>query len=112
MIIVNGSIQVLAPRGERYDELGDPIPCSEDFGDKVGCNLLTKSRDRKGGEEAGQFEHASYEVLLECPENAVVMNFVRLYDARDQYLGQFRVQDTQYLDAVGALKIICDANQG
>lgn len=112
MIIVNGCIQIQVPRGELYDEYGDPISSENEYGKRFGCNILTRSRDRKGGEEAGQYEHSSYEVLIEAPASAVMYDFVRLYDARDNYLGQFRVQDTQYLDAVGALKIICDANQG
>lgn len=116
MIIVNGSIQLLkqSAASAQYDTNGDPVGDAQmsAFGEIKGCNLLQRSADRKGGAESGLFSRLSYEVLLPTSCEEFEGEFARLYDARGKDLGDFKVQSIEYLDAVQAIKLICDANKG
>ncbi|MDR0657691.1 MAG: hypothetical protein LBG18_01930 [Mediterranea sp.] len=103
MIIVNGSITAKAKTGGGLDMDGYPVKPAETWGQPIPCNVKVNKRNNLGKQNGNTFKIASYEVLIE--PQPFESERVRLTEyGRD--LGEFSVMWTEYLDAVGALKIV------
>lgn len=106
MIIVNGYMQVLMTTGGGMKN-GIPIPVEETLSCSIPCNIKTIKHNRKGMAIDGVFTQSSYEVLIDTITTDVFSNDrIILTDNRNQKLGEFRVQDIQHLDCIGAIKIV------
>ena len=85
---------------------GIPQPVVEVASDAIPCNIKTIKHNR-GISMNGGYTQASYEVLI---DSVIMPRFeaekVLLTDNRGNELGEFRMQDVQHLDAVGAIKVI------
>lgn len=105
MIIENGTLQVITKTGGGLKN-GNPVKVVEAIGEPIPCNLKTINHDHKGKVVDGVFTRASYEVLVDSV-NAPHFKAerVKLTDNRGMAIGEFRVQDIQHLDCVGAVKI-------
>ncbi len=102
--MVNGTICYQIKTGGGTDTSGDPIPVSSSWSDPVECNIRTNTHNNKGTYQGGQFTVSAYEILLEATEFSAER--VRITNNRDISLGEFQVQNTQFLDNVGRVKII------
>lgn len=106
MIIENGHISLVTTSGGGITN-GIPVPVREIVGKRYPCNIRVVKRDRQGTTIDSKFTQASYEVLI---DSVIIPHFetekVVLTDNRNNSLGQFAVQDVQYLDGVGAIKIV------
>lgn len=103
MIIVNGTLQVIEKKGGGMLN-GIPIKVEESISEPIPCNLRTIMHNHKGKTVDGVFTQSSYEVLIESQQ--ISAERVILTDSRNVRLGEFRVQDIQFLDFVNAVKII------
>lgn len=103
MIIINGTLQVVEKKGGGMQN-GKPIKVEESVGEPIPCNLRTVMHNQKGKTVDGVFTQSSYEVLIEA--RPISAERVILTDSRNVRIGEFRVQDIQYLDIVNAVKII------
>lgn len=102
MIIYNGTLQAVEKTGGGFVN-GRPVPVTETLGEAFACNLRTIKSDHQGVIVDGVFTQASFEVLVEVEH--FTAERVVLTDNRGKRLGDFRVQDVQHLDYVGAVKI-------
>lgn len=102
-MINNGSVQILLGTGTGLDENGDPIVAIDNWGESIPCQIETIKHDYKGIYQDGEFERASYRVYLEMQE--FEGSRVRLTDNRNKNIGEFQIQDIQYLDIVQRIKI-------
>ena len=101
---INGELQYKIQRGGGIDEdTGDNIKVESIFSDPIPCQIIKNTRNNKGRYINGVFTIQSYEILIESQEfNA---NYVKLINDRGRELGVFTVQDIEYLDTVGRVKI-------
>lgn len=102
MIIENGTLQTIEKTGGGIVN-GRPVRVEQVFGDPIPCNLKTITHNNRGKAIDGEFTQASYEVLVDVP--TFTAERVVLTNNRGVRLGEFRVQDVQYLDCVNAVKI-------
>lgn len=106
MIIENGFICLVTTTGGGMQN-GKPIPVTNEVGLSIPCNIKVTKRDYKGISVDSVYTQQSYEVLIDsvimpCFEAEKIL----LIDNRNKELGVFAVQDVQYLDGVGAIKIV------
>jgi hypothetical protein len=103
MIIENGTIEAKAKAGGGFDEDGYPVKPEEIFGVPIPCNVQVNKRNNLGKQNGNTFKIASYIVLIEPqPFEAERVRLNRL--GKD--LGEFSVMFTEWLEAVGALRIV------
>jgi hypothetical protein len=102
MIIENGTIQIVERKGGGMEN-GNPVKVTETLSDPIPCNFTTNQNDHLGRYEGGTFTQAKYVVLIDTRDFAA--EYVVLATVRGERLGQFRVQDIQFLDVVGNVKI-------
>lgn len=103
MIIVNGNIMAKVKSGGGFDGGGNPVKTSESCGDPIPCRITVNKRDNLGKQNGNTFTVASYEVLISPqPFTAERVKLERF--GKD--LGEFSVMFTEYLEAVGAIKIV------
>jgi len=103
-MIINGTIQTLLIQESSLDEDGDPIPVEEVWSEAIPCHIKTIKHDYKGIYTDGNFEQASYEILLKIQEFEAKK--IRIQNNRAQVLGEFKVQDIQFLDLVKRIKLL------
>lgn len=103
MIIANGTIRPITETGGGYDESGSPIPASRVEGEEIPCNIQTDTHDRRGVSEDGTYSNHSYTILID--QQPWTARRIRLYDNRKNDIGEFQIQDEQFLDCVGAIKL-------
>jgi hypothetical protein len=111
MIIENGTIQTISTTGGGMLH-GRPVEVQETRSEPMWCNIKTNTDDRKGRTVDSVFRRTEYEVLIDTAEvERFTAERVVLTDNRGHELGEFRVQDVQHMDAVGAIKItVCHAD--
>lgn len=104
MIIVNGTIQALTSAKSTINDDGDPVTVPDAWGDPINCNIRTTKHDKKGIYEDGEFIQASYEILLDM--QTFEADKIRVINNRSKVLGEFEIQDIQFLDKVQRVKIV------
>lgn len=102
MIIENGFIQTLTTTGGGMLH-GIPQPVVEDWSEPIPCNIRKNKSDHRGTYIDGKFIQCAAVVLIEPQE--FDSKRIKITDNRGQELGDFEVQDVQYLHAVEALQI-------
>jgi hypothetical protein len=103
MIICNGKIREKIQTGGGLDEEGNPVSSSESLGEPIPCRIKVNKQNNLGKQNGNTFTIASYEILIESqPFTAERVQLERL----EKDLGEYSVISTEYLEAVGALKIM------
>ena len=100
-MIINGTISCGTQIGGGTSEIGDTIPVVMTWGTPIECNIKTSSGT--GRYEDGTFKIPSYEVLIEM--QSFDADRVKLTDNRNVDLGEYQVQDIQFLDYTEMVKI-------
>lgn len=103
MIIENGYIQIKKQDGGGLVH-GVPQPIKERWCEPIPCNIRKNRSDHKGTYIDGKFVQTSATILIEIEDFEAKR--LRLVDNRGTELGEFEIQDIQYLSAVGATQII------
>lgn len=103
MVIVNGTIQVKEKTGGGLDGNGNPVRPSESFAEPIPCRITTNKKNYLGKQDGNTFIAASYEILIE-PQKFEAERIKLTRFKRD--LGVFSVMSSEYLEAVGAIKIV------
>ncbi|MFK2681128.1 hypothetical protein ACIXT9_02390 [Bacteroides fragilis] len=102
MIIANGTLQIVGTTGGGFKN-GNPVKVQEALGEPISCNFTTNKNDHLGRYEGGSFTRAKFVILIDMQDfNA---EYVVLNTIRGIKVGKFRVQDAQFLDTVGNIKI-------
>lgn len=102
MIIANGTLQIVGKVGGGLKN-GNPVKVDETLGNPILCNYTTNKNDHLGRYEGGSFTRAKFVILIDMQDfNA---EYVVLNTIRGVKVGKFRVQDAQFLDTVGNIKI-------
>jgi hypothetical protein len=103
MLIVNGTVTAKVKTGGGLDADGYPVKPVESWAQPIPCHVKMNRKNNLGKQNGNTFVAASYEVLIE--PQPFEAERVRLAEyGRD--LGEFSVMWTEYLEAVGALKIV------
>ena len=102
MIIENGFIQTKSTSGGGLIH-GVPQPVVEAWSDPIPCNIRKSSSDHKGTYTDGKFVRCAATILIEPQE--FTAKRIRVTDNTGQELGEYEVQDIQYLHAVEALQL-------
>lgn len=102
MIIENGYIQIKKQEGGGLLN-GIPQPIKERWCEPIPCNIRKNKSDHRGTYIDGKFIQTSSTILIE--ENDFTAKRLRLVDNRGTELGEFEIQDIQYLESVGATQI-------
>ncbi len=102
MIIQNGYIQIKKQEGGGLKK-GVPQPIVEKWCEPIPCNIRMNRSDHKGTYIDGRFVQTSATILIE--ENDFEAKRLRVVDNRGRELGEFEIQDIQYLHAVEATQI-------
>jgi hypothetical protein len=103
MIIVNGTITAGVMTGGGFDANDYPIKPDESWSLPIPCHVKMNRRNNLGKHNGNTFIIASYEVLIE-PQPFEAERVKLTENGRD--LGEFSVMYTEYLEAVGAVKIV------
>ncbi len=99
----NGTLQYAIVTGGGLDAIGDPIPVVTSWSDPVDCLIITNTRNDKGTYQDGKFTQMAYVVHID--KQPFDAKRVRLTNDRGIELGEFQVQDVQFLDLVRRVKI-------
>lgn len=83
---------------------GDPVETVWNWSDPVDCFIKTLSHTNAAKYENGTFTKATYEVLVE--DCNATPDRVLLTNAAGKQLGEFRVQDCQFLEFVNRIKLL------
>jgi len=103
MVFVNGFISAKIKTDGGLDENGNPVRPSEDFEERIPCRITTNKKNNIGKQNGNTFTVASYEVLIDLqPFEAGLVRLTR----NEHDLGEFSVLWIEYLEAVGAVKIV------
>jgi hypothetical protein len=102
MIIENGTIRIVERTGGGLVN-GNPVKAVETLSVPIPCNYTVNQNDHLGRYEGGTFTQAKFVVLIDTRE--FTAEHVELATTRGVCLGRFRVQDIQFLDVVGNVKI-------
>ena len=102
-MINNGYIQASEYGGTTSNQNGDPVVIAETWGDLIICQIETVKHDNKGIYLDGKYTQATYKILIEMQEFQAKR--IKITDSRGNSLGEFNVQDIQFLDMVQRVKI-------
>lgn len=102
MVIANGTLQIVEYTGGDFKN-GNPVEVKETSGKHIPCNFTTNKNDHLGRYEGGTFTRAKFVVLIDMQEFDA--EYIILNTARGAKVGKFRVQDIQFLDVVGNVRI-------
>jgi hypothetical protein len=103
MLIVNGTIAAKIKSGGGLDADGYPVKPSASWSPPVPCHVRMNRKNNLGKKNGNSFTVASYEVLIE--PQPFESERVRLTEY-GRNLGEFSVLWTEYIEAVGLLKIV------
>jgi len=90
--------------GGGFDGNNDPIPVVTSWSDPVDCLIITNTRNGKGTYADGKFTVCAYEIHID--KQPFTSKRIQLTNSRGLDLGEFQVQDVQFLDLVRKVKII------
>lgn len=102
MIIANGILQIIGKTGGGYKN-GKPVPVETTTGEPIPCNITTNKYDRLGTYIDGKFTRASFIILIDM--QSFDADRVTLTTDRGKVLGEYSVQNIQFLDVVENVKI-------
>ena len=102
MIIANGTLKIVGKAGGGFMN-GNPVKVKDIFSEPIPCNIATNKNDHLGKYEGGTFTRAKFVVLIDIQE--LDAEYIVLTTDRGKEIGKFRVQDIQFLDTVGNVKI-------
>lgn len=102
MIIQNGTLQTKTTTGGGMLH-GIPQPVVETWSEPTPCNIRKSKSDHQGTYIDGHFTQTAATLLIEPQE--FTAKRIKVTDNRGTELGEFEVQDVQYLHAVEALQI-------
>lgn len=100
----NGTISIKTQTGGGYDANHDAIPVTVTWSTPVACLILTNTHNNKGSYKDGTFTIAKYEIHVDGTE--FTGQRVKLVNDRGSELGEFEIQDVQFLDYVDRVKIL------
>ena len=101
--MINGTLQCKTRATEGFDIEGNPSPEAGKWSDYIDCFIQTNTHSNKGTYQDGRFTIAAYTVLIETqPFDA---DRIKLVTDKGKHLGEFQVQDIQFMDIVGRVKI-------
>lgn len=100
---MNGTIQARLKTGGGLDADGYPVKSVESWSPPVPCHVRMNRKNNLGKQNGNSFTVASYEILIE--PQPFETERVKLTE-HGRGLGEFSVLWTEYLDAVGSLKIV------
>lgn len=100
----NGTLKYAAITGGGFDGNNDPLPVTTSWSDPVDCLIITNTRNDKGTYQDGKFTVCKYTIHLD--KQPFEAKRVKLTNDRGIDLGEFQVQDIQFLDLVRKVKII------
>ena len=108
MIVENGRIQVLEKSETTvYDENGFPSESEAVWGAEFPCQFKAAWYSNKAkSENSGTYVSASFEILIELPEEVFDYEQLRLYDNFGKIVGEYSVTSATPLAVVGLLRII------
>ncbi len=102
MIIENGHIQIKTQQGGGIVG-GIPQPVTQTWSEPIACNIRKNKSDHRGTYADGKFHQMTATILVEG--NDFDAKRIKVVDNRGKELGEFEIQDIQYLHAVGATQI-------
>lgn len=100
----NGYLQEKIVTEAGFNDDGEPIAGSIDWGEKIECSIKTLTDSRKGRYEDGEFRISSFTILIEDRAS-----FMPLYVKLNRYdvdLGEYKVQSIEPLESVGRIQIL------
>ena len=103
MLPCNGYIEVKTAVGGGIDADGIPIAAQEAYGSPIPARIQTLRRSKDGRYEDGRFIESSYYVFIPI-DRAFEADEVRITH-NGHMLGDFLVQNIEYLTLVGRIKI-------
>lgn len=103
MIPNNGTIEIKSSNLGGYDEEGNPIPATTVWDNPIPCRIITNNRSVEGRYKDGEFVISSYVVYIDGV-GELKADRVRL-TRQGVLLGEFNVQNNEYLRLVGRNKI-------
>lgn len=107
MIIGNGSIQILHKSVEGLDGNGFPIVSEDELGCPIPCQFRANYYSNMGkSDNAGAFVTASFEIMIDLPEEPFEYEQIRLNDKFGRKLGDYSIISATPLAVVGLLRII------
>lgn len=98
----NGTIQYKILSGGGLDENSEPIESGSSWSDPI-CCLYKAVKHTHGIYQQGKFTDSSYEILIESKEFEA--DTVKLTSDRDKMLGEFEVQNIEFVERSGRVKI-------
>lgn len=102
MIITNGILQIIGKTGGGYKN-GKPVPVEPVTSEPIPCNIATNKFDHLGTYIDGKFTRVSFIILIDMqPFEA---DRIILTTDRGKALGEYSVQNIQFLDVVETVKI-------
>lgn len=102
--MTNGTLQYIKLSGGGISNEGDPVSIVQEWSDPIDCLIITLKHDNKGTYNDGKFTASAYEIHIESQPFEATK--VKLTNSRNKELGEFQVQDLQFLDLVGRIKIV------
>jgi len=102
-MIYNGTIKTLFSASGTLDSDGDPVESTPSWSDDIQCQIRTIKHNNKGIYQDGKFIQSSYEILVKM--QTIDTKRIKITDERSKELGEFEVQDIEYLNSVQMVKI-------
>lgn len=108
-MVNNGYIAFISESGGGYDVDGNPIAPTRSISANFPCNLLVNRRGYKVLVD-GQWEDAKYSIIIESYRVSSIdlpsISQVILQDPRNNPLGEFQIQNQEYLDLTQKIEIV------
>ena len=101
--MTNGTLKYKLRPDSGFDILGDPIPAPIEWSDEIDCFIQTNQHNTKGKTTDGKFIMSAYTIFIDSQE--IDTDLVSLTTDRGKALGEFQVQDIQFLDLVQRVKL-------
>lgn len=103
MIPNNGTIEIKVSTLGGYNDDGNPIPATSEWGVPIPCRVVTNNRSVEGKYKDGEFVMSSYQIFIDG-QGEIKADRVRL-TRQGVELGEFDVQNNEYLRLVKRNKI-------
>lgn len=104
-MMTNGTISFQFVTENGFSVNGDPLPDAKAWSvPEIPCLIRTNQHNQKGKVRDGKFEMSAYTIHLEMMEE-ITAKRVKLVNDRGNNLGEFEIQDIQYLKLVKRIKI-------
>lgn len=101
--MTNGILRYKLRPDSGFDILGDPLLSVQEWSDEIECFIQTNQHNTKGKTIDGKFILSAYTVFIDSRE--IDTDLISLTTDRGKELGEFQIQDIQFLDLVQRVKI-------